>query len=348
MAFYAKLWTDILGDEKLMRAARKGAKHLVILPWLFAFAKKVDDNGRITVDGEPAEPDDISSLVPGISARQVAACFDELERIKVLVRDDDGALRLASWEERSGSGSKPSDAPESVADRVRRHRQKKRAATANTDGETPHMPYDVTPPVTRNETPSVTPRNAGETSYARSREEEEDGEEELDREIEPEKEEEGARVTSAASATRPELKRPPSSPAGAVLRERLKSPAHRSALDRIAATVPTPETWLAEMAARLEGMHGPAITVQQLGETLTDYVANGCLARPTFKHFRGYLDNAARSRESLAANAANGSGDTREKPDWQLTEAERFDRAAKKIEAEEREAKLRAVAGGRR
>lgn len=346
MAFYAKLWTDILGDEKLMRAARKGAKHLVILPWLFAFAKKVDDNGRITVDGEPAEPDDISSLVPGITARQVAACFDELERIKVLVRDDDGALRLASWEERSGSGSKPSDAPESVADRVRRHRQKKRAATATIDSETPQTRTGVTPHVTRNETPSVTPRNAGETSYARSREEEEDVEEELDREIEPEKEEEGARVTSA---TRPELKRPPSSPASAALREKLKSPAHRSAFDRIAATVPTPETWTAEMAARLDGMHGPAITVQQLGETLTDYVANGCLARPTFKHFRGYLDNAARPREPRpATNGANGSAETREKPDWQLTEAERFDRAAEKIEREEREAKLRAVAGGNR
>lgn len=304
MPLYAKLWTDILGDEKLMRAARKGAKHLVILPWLFAFAKKVDDNGRLTVDGEPAEPDDISALIPGVTPRQVAACFEELERIKVLVRDDDGALRLSAWEHRSGAGSKPSDAPESVADRVRKHRLRKKAAASTSANETPHTDEDtlsetpsVTPDVTRSETPSVTPRNADVTSYARSREEEEEKEEEkeLEKELEIEKE------SSSSSG------------AVAELRSRLTSAAHRATLDRIAATVPSPETWALEMRARLDGMHGPRLTAQQLGDAITDYVGNGNLKTPNFKHFRGYLNNATRPNEPVANGLAK-NGNHRTKP----------------------------------
>lgn len=331
MPLYAKLWTDILGDEKLMRAARKGAKHLVILPWLFAFAKKVDDNGRLTVDGEPAEPDDISALIPGVTPRQVAACFEELERIKVLVRDDDGALCLAAWEHRSGSGSKPSDAPESVADRVRKHRQRKRQATADSPNETPSETRSVTPDVTRSETPDVTPLKRGVTSYARSREEE--GEEEKEKELEKEQEEE-ARVALHASAAKR-----PSTTAKSVAAQ-LVSSAHRAAYHRVISKAPVPEAWDAEMVARLSGMHGPPITAEQLGQALLDYVGNGSVERPNFKHFRGYLDNAARAPIAASVNGV------RERPDWQLSEREKLERAAKELQAEE-DARNAAVGGSR-
>jgi hypothetical protein len=123
---WAKLHTDILGDPKLMRAARKGARHLYLLPWLFAFAKAAEDDGRLTVNGTAIEPEDLVPLIPGAGIRSIRACLLEAEEIGVLVRDPDAALRLTSWEKRSG---KPSDAPESVRERVARHRALKREVT---------------------------------------------------------------------------------------------------------------------------------------------------------------------------------------------------------------------------
>jgi hypothetical protein len=36
-----------------------------------------------------------------------------------------------------------------------------------------------------------------------------------------------------------------------------------------------------------------SLTPDQLGKALRDYVGNGASATPSFKHFRGYLRNAA-------------------------------------------------------
>lgn len=127
MALFVKLWTDILADPKLMRAARKGAKSLVLLPWLIVFAKQADDDGRLTVNGQSIEPDDIVNVVPGVNAKQVVDCLASLVSIGVLVKDE-AALRFANWEERSG---KPSDGAEAVNGRVRKHRTKKRAERAD-------------------------------------------------------------------------------------------------------------------------------------------------------------------------------------------------------------------------
>lgn len=137
MSLYAKLWTDIFGDPKLMRAARKGAKQLVILPWLFAFAKAAEDDGRLTVDGEAADADDLAAGVPGVTTRQVSQCLDELEEIGVLARQDDGVLAFTNWEKRSGHKPKksPSDAPEAVNERVKRFRDKRKGDARNERNE---------------------------------------------------------------------------------------------------------------------------------------------------------------------------------------------------------------------
>lgn len=134
MALFVKLWTDILADPKLMRAARKGAKQLALLPWMLVFAKQADDEGRLTVNGEPAEAEDVAAAIPGITAKQVAECWVSLESMGVLVREDD-ALAFANWHERSG---KPSDGPEAINERVKRHRARKRGVTPDhSSGETP-------------------------------------------------------------------------------------------------------------------------------------------------------------------------------------------------------------------
>lgn len=138
MTLWAKLYTDILGDPKLLRAARKGARQLELLPWLIVFAKQCDDDGRLSVNGEAADPEDVAALVPGVTARRVAEAFESLLAIGVLERGADGVLRFPAWEHRSGS--KASDRPEAIRERVQRHRATRR----NASHETPCNALQVT------------------------------------------------------------------------------------------------------------------------------------------------------------------------------------------------------------
>lgn len=149
---WVKLHNDVLGDPKLLRAARKGARHLELLPWLLVFANAADDDGRLTIGGEPAEAEDIAPLIPGASVRAVKSCMISLESVGILVPDDDGTLAFLSWARRTGA---PSDHPDRVKERVTRHRLKKRAAqvpdnSTTSENETAlHARFSVT---TRNET----------------------------------------------------------------------------------------------------------------------------------------------------------------------------------------------------
>jgi hypothetical protein len=133
---WCKLHTDILGDPKLLRAARQGMQGLVFTPWLIAFAKLSDDDGRLTIGGSAAEPVDIAPKIPNATDEDIRIAMESLERIGVLVRDRSNRLRFATWKQRSGT--KPSDSREAVADRVRKSRNRKKQSV-NSD--------DVTPPV---------------------------------------------------------------------------------------------------------------------------------------------------------------------------------------------------------
>lgn len=131
MLTWCKLHTDVLGDAKLQRAVRKGARGFVVLPWLIVWARAHDetDAGRLVLGGEPADPEDVVAQIPDpdVTAEQVAACMASCEAIGVLERDADGVLRFAAWAERSGRAStRPSDRPEAVRERVRQHRERKR------------------------------------------------------------------------------------------------------------------------------------------------------------------------------------------------------------------------------
>lgn len=125
MPLYARLWTDILDDPKLLRAARLGAKNLDKLPWLIAFAKRADSDGRLEISGEKAEPADIARSIPGATERQVRGCIEALLKLKVLVPDADGVPKFGSWDFRNSG--KTSDSREAVAERVRKHRERRRS-----------------------------------------------------------------------------------------------------------------------------------------------------------------------------------------------------------------------------
>jgi hypothetical protein len=125
---WAKLHTDILADPKLMRAARRGARGLNLLPWLIVIAKQCEDEGRFTVAGEPMEPADMAPLIPGVTETEVAEACRSLIEIGVLV-EEAGALRLAAWGRRQ---QRPSETPAAVGERVRKHRRKVKRASNDT------------------------------------------------------------------------------------------------------------------------------------------------------------------------------------------------------------------------
>lgn len=147
---WLRLHTDILGDPKLIRATREGAKCLYLTPWLLAFAKQADDGGRLSVGGVPAEPRDIARLIPNTTAREVEKCAKALQGIGVLVIDEYGILKFPQWETRQ---SKPSATPAAVTQRVRKHRQAKEEREKGAENETPsgvfHTPPNETPPEER-------------------------------------------------------------------------------------------------------------------------------------------------------------------------------------------------------
>jgi uncharacterized protein YdaU (DUF1376 family) len=58
--------------------------------------------------------------------------------------------------------------------------------------------------------------------------------------------------------------------------------------------VPNATAWTAEMAVALEGMHGPAVTGEQLGQAVRDYNANG--EEPSLRLFRGYVRDTTKPR----------------------------------------------------
>jgi hypothetical protein len=125
MPLYARLWTDVLGDPKLMRAVDEGAKHLMFLPWLIAFAKRADASGRLEIAGKPATSRQIARDIPNATPRAVDRCQRELRTIGILTNDPDGCFRFASWDFRNSS--KASDSKEAIAERVRKHRDRKKA-----------------------------------------------------------------------------------------------------------------------------------------------------------------------------------------------------------------------------
>jgi hypothetical protein len=122
---WLKLHTDILGDLKLKRAVRGGLRELELLPWLMAFAKHADDDGRLTVGGAPATPEEIAELLPGVKPKRVATCIASAEAIGILAPDFDGAMRFVNFARRQGH---PSDSREEVAKRVARYRDKRKAS----------------------------------------------------------------------------------------------------------------------------------------------------------------------------------------------------------------------------
>lgn len=89
---------------------------------------------------------------------------------------------------------------------------------------------------------------------------------------------------------------------------RLVSDADRNALATLVMRVPNAQGWLIEMEASLDGMAGHhAVSPEQLGQAIRDYVGNGATANPGLKHFRSYLRRAALPDRPPGENGSGGS-----------------------------------------
>jgi len=157
---FVKWYLDALSDPVIARAARNGAKKLEMLPWLMAWAKRANDDGRLTINGDPATPLDIAetmSIRP--KAGEVERALAELMAVGLVVRDDDGAFRLSEWSRQS---AKPSDSREQTAERKRRQRERER--------------HEQSSPVTPCHAPHVTRGHATEQEQETEREPEKDQE----------------------------------------------------------------------------------------------------------------------------------------------------------------------------
>jgi hypothetical protein len=270
MTLFAKLWTDVLGDEKLMRAARKGSRNVHWLPWLIAFAKRADDNGRLTVNGEAAEPVDIANLVPNSTPRAVAAACTELIDIGVLVRHDDGVLAFSQWEKRAGG--KPSDTPDAVRTRVHRHRAARKKPPPNGSD------------VTRSVTPVTRYGNAGETP-APSRERARESREE--REERREEEEDAPRAAPATASTDKAWQPVRESD----LADRFEREPDKQALATLLARVSSKVAVEGCIGGWLDGIYGqPVPTSPEMALAIHDFNANGCAWNAS--HFRAYVRRA--------------------------------------------------------
>ncbi|HEY2377624.1 MAG TPA: hypothetical protein VGH98_16715 [Gemmatimonadaceae bacterium] len=108
--------------------------------------------------------------------------------------------------------------------------------------------------------------------------------------------------------TSPDNTSPSSSPARVTpLHGRLASENDRAALDLLLSAVSNPNTWVADLAASLDGMPGHRhVTPIELGIALRAYAKNGALKNPNSAQFDGYL-RRAKSSEPDRAKTQNGA-----------------------------------------
>lgn len=271
---YAQLHTEILADPKLMRAARKGLKGLELAPWFFAFAKKAQDDGRLTVNGEAVEPADLVPLIPGQTVRTILTSLKSLESIGVLARDEGGILYFVAWEVRQAA---PSSSNEAVAARVRKHRERKRNAAGNEGGVTGGNVTDVT-----------SGNGATETESNRT-------------------EPNGTQPSSTAGDRREEPR--VGAPHAAMDRLRVGIPAeYHPDLDALLTKVRDPKAWAGELTMAVEGgTAGTAVTYADLGQALHDFRLNGKAEEPSAMLLRAYIKRASGDRRRPTRDAPAGT-----------------------------------------
>jgi hypothetical protein len=88
------------------------------------------------------------------------------------------------------------------------------------------------------------------------------------------------------------------------------APVAFDAVAALLALVPEPSrpAWRAEIASAREGMHGPALTAEQVETACRDYLGNNAEGQRSLRHFRGYLRSIGATREATIPRADGEAG----------------------------------------
>lgn len=89
------------------------------------------------------------------------------------------------------------------------------------------------------------------------------------------------------------------------LAQRLSDEGERAALTALLHVVPNRIAWIAVMNGALDGLDGPQLTTKQLAAAMRDWMGNGASAKPNLRHFRGYLNRAAKPLPEHEGNGAS-------------------------------------------
>lgn len=88
------------------------------------------------------------------------------------------------------------------------------------------------------------------------------------------------------------------------------------------AELPTPAmrlSWASEINGARQGMHGKALTDEQIDRACRDYTGNGHLASPSLRHFRAFLAEAGRPPTQPTRPPTNGTHDPDAHAAWVAT-----------------------------
>lgn len=138
---WIKLYVDIFTNSRKIKKIgrlKNGDTMLVIWFMLLCMAGTINDGGAIYIT--PEIPFDIDDLVDELKRPEavVVKALDTFERYGMIVRDDAGYIRIASWEEYQGIDKKDLER-EQTRERVARFRAKNNVTKNVTNGVTSNV-----------------------------------------------------------------------------------------------------------------------------------------------------------------------------------------------------------------
>lgn len=122
-----RLYSEIVHDPKVRRL--KDAAKFGILVGLLALAGESKVRGWVCIDEDmPYELDELAEILMATEDK-ISETISELQKLRIIQMGEDGIIKFANWEKRQYD--KPSDSPEAVKERVKRHREKKKSVSTN-------------------------------------------------------------------------------------------------------------------------------------------------------------------------------------------------------------------------
>lgn len=117
-----RLYSEIIHDPKVRRL--KDAAKFGVLVGLLALASECKIRGWVCIEEDmPYELDELAEILMA-TPEKISETISDLQKLRIIQVDDDGIIKFPNWDKRQYD--KPSDRPDAVRERVKRHREKKK------------------------------------------------------------------------------------------------------------------------------------------------------------------------------------------------------------------------------